>query len=183
MPTTTQQISGGNWELSIGDLLIDAKMLGDITVDFEEGTASAETQAGTFTHPTGRYDTAQASFTLFLPNMDYLGEIFPEQYTAGTGTQTTGNVILGGSACSSTTGKAINIHPVCSNTDDNDIHIFEGIIRHNVNATLSTADSITIDIEIMAQKTSNGIVRFGTGDSTKPSYWDVETQSTKPYTA
>lgn len=179
MVSTTTTLTAGNWELSVGATLIPAELLGDITVDYEEGTSDKETQAGTFSEPTNKPETATATFTLYLPNMDYLQVLYADAYNQPSGsTQTTGNIIFGGDSCTTRTALPINIHPVCNDTDDDDIHIFAGKIRHNFNATLSTSDAVALDCEILMHKGANGIIRFGTGDLTKPSHWDEATQTT-----
>lgn len=42
-----ETLMAGKWEMSIGNTLIPAKLLGDITPNYAEGTVEAKTQAGT----------------------------------------------------------------------------------------------------------------------------------------
>lgn len=178
--TKTKTLTAGNWEMSIGTTLIDAELLGEITITYTEGTTETETQAGTFTMPNGRVEEATAEATIFLPNMDYLQVIFPDAYNAPTGTGTTGNVVLGGSNCSTPQTYEINFHQVCADSDNDDIHIFAAYIIKNVEATLSTDGAFELPVTFNAQKTANGVMRFGTGDLTQKSEWDVASGTTVP---
>lgn len=175
MDNTT--LLGGKYELAIGATLIPAELLGDITVNYEEGTMEASTQAGTRRQPSGKADTAEVTFTLFLPSMDYLKVLFADAYKAGTG-KSGGQIVFGSGSCSTPTPLPINIHPVCDSTDDNDIHIFAGLIDMKFNPTLSTSDTLSIESTINMQPTDNGYLRIGTGDTTAPSHYDVATQKT-----
>lgn len=178
MPITTKTLTAGNWEMAVGATVIPAELLGDITVDYEEGTVERSTQAGNFSEPSYKTDTATATFTLFLPNMDYLQVLYADAYSAGTSPQKTGNIIFGTSECTTRTPLPINIHHTCSETDDDDIHIFAGIIRHVFNNTLSSTDAVQLECEILMQKTDDGVIRFGTGNLTAASRWDATTQTT-----
>ncbi len=179
MATTT--IMAGKWELSVGSTLIPAELLGEIAINYEEGTSEADTQAGTIVTPNGKAETAEATFTMYLPNIDYLKTIYSDLYTGGTGDQKTGNIIFGSNSCKTQTPVEVNIHPVCNATDDDDIH-FSALIIHNFNLTLSTSDPVNIETTMYLQPTEDeGRLRVGTGDTTQPSYWDVTTQKTEAY--
>lgn len=175
----TKTLTAGNWEMSIGNVLIDAELLGEVTITYTEGMTEIDTQAGTFSVPSGRVEEATAEVSIFLPNMDYLQAIFPDAYTAPTGTGTTGNVVLGGS-CTTPQTYEVNFHQVCSDSDNDDIHIFAAYIPTNFNATLATDGAFELPINIYAQKTANGVIRLGTGDTTQKSEWDVTSGTTVP---
>lgn len=177
--TLTDTLMGGKWEMSIGATLIPAQLLGDISPNYEEGTLEAETQAGTRRQPSGKAETAELTFTLYLPNFDYLKVLFADAYQAPTPElQKTGAIVFGSSSCSTRTPLPINIHPVCEETDDNDIHIFSGLASMTFNPTLSTSDAVSIEATIQMQPTDDGYFRVGTGNLTKPSKWDVTKQQT-----
>lgn len=173
-----QSLKAGTYEMSIGDVLIPAELLGDIAVNYDEATTEASTQAGTRVMPLGKPATAEATFTLFLPSMDYLKNLWAEAYNAPTSPQTTGNIIFGDGSCQTRTGLPINIHNVCENTDDNDIHIFAGIVKQTFNPTLSAGEVLQVESTIYMQPTSNGYIRLGTGDLTAVSHYDVATEAT-----
>lgn len=167
--------------MSIGNVLIPAQLLGDITPNYAEGTLEAETQAGTRRQPSGKAETAELTFTMYLPSIDYLKVLWPEAYNEPTAAaQTTGNIIFGGNTCSTTSPLPINIHPVCESDDNNDIHIFAGLVNQTFNPTLSTSDAVAIETTITMQPTNQGYFRLGTGDLSQPSHWDVTTQTTVP---
>lgn len=172
-------LQAGTYEMSIGDVLIPAELLGDITPNYDEATAEASTQAGTRTIPLGKPATAELTFTLYLPSMDYLKTLWEEAYNAPTdASQETGNIIFGNGSCATRTPLPINIHNVCEDTDDNDIHIFGGIVKQTFNPTLSAGEVLTVESTIYMQPTEDGYLRLGTGDLSKPSHWDATTQAT-----
>lgn len=177
MATTT--IMAGKWEMSIGNVLIPAELLGELSISYEEGTSEADTQAGTITTPNGKAETAEATTTIYLPSFDYLKNIYADGYNAG-GEGLAGQVIFGANSCKTQTPVEVNIHPVCDTTDDNDIH-FSALIAHTFNLTLSTSDPVSIETTMYLQPTdANGRLRVGTGDLTQKSYYDVTSQTTKP---
>jgi len=175
---SVQTLKAGTYELSLGDVLVPSELLGDITINYDESTAEASTQAGTRVIPLGKPATAEATFTLFLPSIDYLGNLWEEAYTAGTGTADGGNIIFGNGSCQTRSGLAINIHNVCDKTDANDIHIFSGIVKQTFNPTLSAGEVLQVESTIYMQPTDNGYIRLGTGDTTQKSHYDVASQST-----
>lgn len=176
-----ETLLGGKWEMAIGSTLIPAQLLGDITPNYEEGVISVETQAGVRNQPSGKASTAELTFTLYLPNIDYLKVLFADAYNEPTAeAQKSGNIVFGGNSCSMGTPLPINIHNVCEETDDNDIHIFAGLVNTTFNPSLTTGDSVSVEATVTMQPTENGYFRLGTGDLARPSYYDVETQTTKP---
>lgn len=178
----------GNYEMSVGNVTIPAELLGDLTPNYEEGEISANTQAGTITTPSGKPDTSEFTFNMFLPRknaMKYLSYIWPGAYNAPTAeAQESGNIEFGSKACQAREPQVYHIHNLCDTTDDNDIHIPAGIARMTFNPTLSTSEAVSLSITVSMQPDENGIrLRFGTGDLSQPSRYDVTTQSTVPLTS
>lgn len=173
-----QSLKAGTYEVAIGDVLVPAELLGDITVNYDEATTEASTQAGTRVVPLGKPATAEATLTMYLPSVDYLKNLWQEAYNSPSGAQLTGNIIFGDGSCQTRTGLPINIHNVCEKTDDNDIHIFAGIVKQTFNPTLSAGEVLQIETTIYMQPTSNGYIRIGTGDLTAVSHYDVASEST-----
>ena len=171
---------GGQAEVAINENLIPANLLSEVAVEFTEGTRETETLAGTFSQPTGMLETAQATFTMFLPSMDYLNVLFPDMYTNGTGPRVgEGNVVLSTGACIGTTNTPVNIHYVCDGDNDkNDVFIYNGLVQLNLAMTYNS-DSLSVEVTVFAQPDENGdIARFGSGNLSSVSYFDHETMST-----
>lgn len=172
-------VLGGAAEVSINSKTIPSTLLSEVTVEITEGTRERTTLGGKFSKPSGVLDTAQVSFTMYLPSMDYLKNIFPSKYNAPTAPQTTGNVIIGSDSCATVDAGPVNIHYTCDATDDNDIHIFNGQAMLNFNPTFNDSDDLTIEVTVFAQPDEDGnVVRFGTGDLTAASVWDAATEAT-----
>lgn len=175
---SVQTLKAGTYEVSIGDVLIPAELLGDITVNYDEATTEANTQAGTRVIPLGKPATAEATLTMYLPSIDYLQNLWAEAYNAPSSTQPTGNIIFGDGSCQTRSGLPINIHSVCEKTDDNDIHIFSAIVKQTFNTTLSASEVLSVETTLYMQPTDNGYIRLGTGDLTQASHYDTASEST-----
>lgn len=172
-------VLGGPAEVAINGITIPASLLSEVSVEFTEGTRERETLGGTFTKPSGVLETAQAMFTLYLPSMDYLKNIFPSRYNAPSGEQTTGNVIFNSDMCVTADAGPVNIHYTCEPLDNNDVYIYNGQAALNFNPTYNASDDVTIEVTIYAQPDDDGnIARMGTGDLTSDSYYDATTEAT-----
>lgn len=166
----------GKWELAIGNVLIPADLLGDISVKYSEKVLEFETQAGTTKLPSGIAETAEMTFKLWVPNIDYLGKIWPDYYEAATAG---GGSVTFGKGIPTRMAKPFNLHQAGAKTDESDFHIFAGLASVDVNAELSTSDVFGVEVTVNAQPTDKGYIRIGTGDKTKKSVYDVATQTTK----
>lgn len=173
-------VLGGPAEVAINGITIPASLLSEVSVEFTEGTRERETLGGTFSKPSGVLETAEATFTLYLPSMDYLKNIFPGRYSAPSGEQDTGNVIFNSDTCVSTDAGPVNIHYTCEPLDNNDVHIYNGQAALNFNPTYNAEDDLTIEVTIYAQPDDDGnIARMGTGNLTQDSFYNAEDQVTE----
>lgn len=174
-----QQYLGGQAEVSLNGLTVPATLLSEVAVELTEGTRETATLGGTFTQPTGVFETAQAMFTMYLPSMDYLKTIFADKYNAPTAPQLSGNLIFGSGNCTTQLGTPVNIHFSCDDDDDNDVFFYNGLVQLNFNPTYSTGDSVSVEITVLAQPDDNGnIVRIGTGNLTAKSIYNATTMVT-----
>lgn len=170
---------GGAAEVSINAITIPSTLLSEVTVEITEGTRERNTLGGKFSKPSGVLDTAQVTFTMFLPSMDYLKNIFPGKYNAPTGPQLTGNLIIGSDSCANADAGPVNIHYTCDDTDDNDIHIYNGQAMLNFNPTFNDTDDLMVEVTVFAQPDTTGrVFRLGTGNLTAISHYDAATELT-----
>ncbi len=178
----SQSVLGGPAEVAINGITIPASLLSEVGVEFTEGTRERKTLGGTFTKPSGILETAEAKFTLYLPSMDYLKNIFPGRYNAPSGTQGYGNVVFNSDYCSTTNAGPVNIHYTCDKNDNNDVHIYSGLAALNFNPTYSTDEDIMIEVTVYAQPDANGDVgRMGTGLLSANSVYRASSGTTIPY--
>lgn len=175
-----QDTLGGKAEVSLNGITVPAELLSEVTVELTEGTRERTTLGGTFTRPSGTLDTAQAMFTMYLPSVDYLKDIFPDLYNSPTAPQTVGNLVFGGDACSARTATALNIHFSCDDTDANDVNFPNAQIAYNVSLTYNDSDDLTVEVTAYGQPSASGVARLGTGDLLEPSIWDAASQETVP---
>lgn len=174
-------VLGGPAEVAINGIAIPASLLSEVSVEFTEGTRERETLGGTFSKPSGVLETAQVTFTMYLPSMDYLKNIFPGRYNAPTAPQTTGNVIFNSDMCTTTEAGPVNIHYTCEPNDNNDVYLYAGLAALNFNPTYNASDDVTIEVTIYAQPDEDGnVARMGTGNLTEESIYDPTTETTVP---
>lgn len=168
-----ETLIGGKWEMSVGNVLIPASLLGDLSPNYAEGIMTANTQAGIRNQPSGMAETAELTGTIYVPNYDLIGVIFgiPEGQP----------IKFGGGSCKISVTRPINVHQVCDGKDGkNDIHMYSGLAVVSFNPTLSTSDLLGFDFTIQAQPTNEGYFLLGHPDPENPTYWDVETQTWLP---
>jgi len=103
----------GRADVAMNNTTIPASMLSVINIELTDGTIERSTLGGKFTEPSGLLDTAMAKFTIYLPSIDYLKNIFPGRYNAPTAPQLTGNLIYNADTCQATDAGPVNIHWVC----------------------------------------------------------------------
>lgn len=179
VPTSADSM-GGKASVAINNVEIPSFMLGEITLNFEEGTRTSDRLSGTVNRPSGNFDTAEAS-VVFYPNYwDDLQYFFPDDYNAPTGTADWGNIIFGGGTCSTKVPVPVNIHYECEGTDDRDVYIPNALARVTLDSTYNQTDDLAVTITLMAQPGTQGIVRLGTGDLTQRSIYDPTTETTVP---
>lgn len=177
-------ILGGVAEVSFNEVTIPASLLSEVAVELPEGTRERSTLAGNFTRPSGTIDNPKATFTMYLPSIDYLKNIFPGRYNDPSGTQQTGNIVWSTDTCGSVDAGPVNIHYICNSTDDNDVFFYAGLAQLNFNPTYNNSDELTIEVTIHAQPDTDGnVFRLGTGDLTQPSVWDAEAGDTVAVTS
>lgn len=179
---STTVLEGGKYQMSVDNVLIPGDLLGDIAVQYTEAVKERTTQLGTIRTPAGTVEEASMTFTLFLPNIDYLKNIFPENYNEPTNTGAnarTGNLVFGGNSCQTYNTHIFNIHPTCEANDNNDWH-FEGTVNRDFNPTLNGTDDVSIELTVNMSNSEalGGMLRLGTGDLSQNSKWDPTTQAT-----
>lgn len=175
---------GGLAEVAINGITIPANILSEVNVTLEEGTRERTTLAGVFTRPSGTLSSAMATFTMYLPSIDYLKDIFPEKYNAPTSPQATGNIIWDTETCTVPEVGPVNIHYTCDENDNNDVHFYEGAVQLNFNPTYNGTDDLTIEVTVHAQPDNSGrVYRLGTGNLTAESIYNPTTQVTDVVTS
>lgn len=174
----------GKAEVAVGEMIIKPGFLSEVIVELPEGTRERDSLGGKFTRPSGIVDNPQVRFTLFLPSIDYLKDIFPGRYNAPTGTDTKGNIIANADSCMASDSYPVNVHFVCDENDNNDVYLYSAEPHLNFNLTLNSSDEVTVEVTLFAQEDEDGnIYRLGTGDLTQESVYDAATETTIPVTS
>lgn len=175
MPTLS-----GPATLAFRNFAIPADVLSEVVVTYSEKERERTTLAGTFKRGAGTVDESMVTATLYPPSMDWLGEnILRAKYTSGTGSLP-GNIIFNSDSCSATVDAGpVNIHYVCEDTDDNDVYIYNASLKINFEMTYNAEDDLTVELTFYANPDDDGnIMRFGTGNLTAASHYDVTTEAT-----
>lgn len=174
-------ILGGAADLALGSAVIPAALLGEITPNLVEGTRSSETLGGNRTQPSGQFDTAELSFTLFVPSMDYLKAIWADLYNAPSGGYDAGNLVFGVGSCSSKVPVPANIHYVCDEDSRNDQHFYKALVAMNWNPTMNGSDGFSVEVTVYLQPNEDGnYFQLGSGSLTESVLWDAATQTWVP---
>lgn len=168
---------GGKAELAFGTSVIEPQFLGDMTVNFVEGTRSTSSLAGTITKPSGTYETAEITGNFLLPSMDALKKLYTHLYTASAVEGLPGQVNFGGNTCNEQEAKIVNIHYTCEPNCFNDFHATAGLIKADFNVTYNADGVLTVPFTIVCQpdETTGTYGTAGNGDLTKEAYWDAAT--------
>lgn len=170
---------GGKAEISIGKLTIEPQFLSEIHVELTEGERTIESLAGNITKPSGMIDSAQVAGNFILPSMDALKVLFQEAYEAPTAEGLAGKVSFGSNSCKTKVPLPVNIHYTCEQNGNNDVHIYAGLIKADLDLTYNQSDALTIPFTIYAQPTSKGYAFAGAHDQTKPTIYDPTTNTWK----
>ena len=175
---------GGKVDVSLNGITIPATLISDegVTTTLTEGTREIPTMGGTFTQASGTYDESTVVFNVVLPNMNYLGVLFPDQYTASTDRPTiAGQTIFGGDSCSVRANTPLVVHYTCDPNSDNDVFIPNGAVLASIEMVQNATDPVTVAITVNAQPDDNGVIAIlGTGDLTKPTLWDAAAEAYEP---
>lgn len=171
----------GKAEVAVGDVVVRPSFLSEVVVELPEGTRERDSLGGKFTRPNGLVENPQVRFTLYLPSIDYLKDIFPGRYNAPTGEDTAGNIIANADSCMASDSYPVNIHFVCEENDNNDVYLYSAEPKLDFNLTLNSSDETTVEVTLFAQEDEDGnIYRLGTGDLTQESIYDAESETTVP---
>lgn len=168
------------------NVVIDPQYIGEdgVTVTMTPGTRTITSLAGTTTVPSGAIDEATFSFPLLLPSMNYLGSVFPSNYTPSVDRPTVaGQTVVGGQDCAaSTTAKAV-IHYMCEENSDNDVYIPAALVNPDLSTVFNTADGVAVTVMGYAQPSeelNGGVARYGTGSLTEPTLFSPTTGEYEP---
>ena len=175
---------GGKVDVSLNGITIPATLISDegVTTTLTEGTREIATMGGTFTQASGTYDESTVVFNVVLPNMKYLGVLFPDQYTASTDRPTiAGQTIFGGDSCSVRANTPLVVHYTCDPNSDNDVFIPNGAVLASIEMVQNATDPVTVAITVNAQPDDNGVIAIlGTGSLTEPTLWDATAEAYEP---
>ena len=126
-----------------GEKLIPTELLGDIKTKIAMKTVEKDTQAGTSKRRTNVVDTAEATFTLYLPSLDFLGKIFPEYYASSTAG---GGAVTFGGKNVKVAEMPVNMHQKGAETDENDVHFFKATVNVDFELSQTTSDDPSVEL-------------------------------------
>lgn len=175
---------GGKVDVSLNGITIPAQYLSDdgVVTTLTEAVREIPTMAGTFNQATGTYEEATVVFSVTLPNMNYLKNIFPEMYTASSDRPTiAGQVVFGGNDCTTRENTPVVVHYTCDANSDNDVYIPNGSVTASMEMTQNASDPVTVEVTVNAQPDENGVIAIlGTGDLSEPTLWNATTEQYEP---
>lgn len=155
-----------------------------VTTTITEGTRDINTMAGNFTTPSGTIEEANSVFSVVLPGMNYLKNIFPDLYTASVDRPTlAGQTVFGSSVCTARGSAKLVIHYSCDENSDDDIYIPNAVISYNATVTQNVSDPLMVEITAYAQPSDEiggGVAVYGTGSLEEPTLFDAATGEYAP---
>lgn len=167
---------GGKVDVSLNGVTIPAHYLSDdgVVTTLTESSREIPTLAGTFNQSTGTYEEATVVFTVTLPSMNYLKNVFPDMYTASSDRPTiAGQVVFGGDDCTVRENTPVVVHYTCDPNSDNDVYIPNGSVVASAEITQNVTDPVTVEITVNAQPDNDGVIAIlGTGSLSEPTLWD-----------
>lgn len=180
----------GKKELFIGGTHIPARLLADeaMTITVTPQTTEIASQAGTYNIPNGSFEELSATFTVNIPSVHWLGQIFPGLYKAAAFKRAsllesngeTGQVAFGADACSTIESTKIVLHPVCMGNDSSqDVTLPNAFVSPGGEFTFST-DPFTLEVSVSMMPDEEGAVIFGEGNLQRPAHYDPEVQDFVP---
>lgn len=175
----------GKVDVSLNGVTIPSKYLsGDdgVVSTLTETVREIQTMAGTVRQSTGTYEEANVSFSVVLPNMNYLKNIFPDLYTASSDRPTVaGRVAFGGDDCQVRTNTPLVVHYTCQTNSDNDIYVPNASVTASIEITQNLEDPVVVAITAQAQPDDDGVYAYaGTGSLDEPTIWNPETEEYEP---
>lgn len=178
----------GKVDVSLYGVRIPAALVHEdgVTTTAEEKTMEVPTMDGTMTVATGIFDNVSSQFTLVLPNMDFLKNVMPDLYQAGTAPQTRGRIAIGGNACSVRTNTPLVVHYTCQENSDNDVFIPNASVSASFELNQNANDPVTVQFTANAMPSDDheGVKMFlGVGDLTEKTLWDAEAEAYEPVAA
>lgn len=162
-------------------IVVDPQYIGEdgVTVTMTPGTRTITSLNGTTTVPSGTIDEATFAFPLLLPSMNFLGSVFPANYTPSVDRPAiAGQTIVGGNDCASSVSAKAVIHFVCDQNSDNDIYIPVALVSPDLSTVVNSTDGVSVQVMGYAQPSTElngGVAQYGTGDLTSPSLFSTTT--------
>lgn len=180
----------GKKTVYIGSEEIDPEFVADeaATITVTPGTTEVASQLGTVEYPNGSFEELSATVTIHVPNIRFLGKLFPGlfveadfDYDDEDGEDgSTGQVRFGAYECKTTEAVPVIIHNTCADDSRDDIQIPNALIANGGEFTISLSDPFDVELQITPQPGTEGAVIMGEGSLSQKTLYNPETQSYEP---
>lgn len=176
----------GKVDVSLYGVTIPASLLsGDdgVVTNAEEKTIEINSLDGVITQGTRIFDNVNVTFSVILPSMDYMKNILPDLYEAGTGGQTVGRIAIGGNDCAVAENTPLVVHYSCQEDSDNDIYVPNANVIATFELTQNSDDPVMVSFTANALPSleDDGVKMFlGTGSLTEKTLWNAEEEAYEP---
>lgn len=182
-----------NWSLIgkktvyIGGEEIEPEFVADeaATITVSPSTTEVSSQLGTVSYPNGAFEELSATVTIHVPNMRFLGKLFPglfveSEFDYDGEDERTGQVRFGAYECKTTDPVPVIIHNTCADDSRDDIQIPNALIANGGEFTISLSDPFDVELQITPQPGTEGAVIMGEGSLSQKTLYNPETQTYEP---
>lgn len=174
---------GGKVDVSLNNVTIPAQYLSEdgAVTTITEGEREVATMSGTFKQSSGTFEEVMVVFTVVLPSMNYLKNIFPDMYMPSERPTIAGQVTFGGDDCTIRDNTPVVVHYTCDANSDNDVYVPNGAVIATIEMQQNSSDPVTVEITVNAQPDNTGrLIVIGTGSLTQPTLWDAVSETYDP---
>lgn len=182
MASTNTYSLVGRKTVYIGSETIDSEFLAAeaATITVTPSSTEFDSQLGTYSIPNGSFEELSVTLTLLIPNIRFLGKIFPGLWVEGyededTG-ETMGQVRFGATECRTVDPVPVVIHNTCADGSEDDIQIPQALIAQGGEFTVSRDDPFELEVTITPMPGTEGAIIMGVGDLEGKSLYNPETQ-------
>lgn len=147
MATPNTYIIGQESEVCFNGQTLPCSMIQSIEVTPSQDITEVRSLCG-LAYNKKKTPTVEVKIVLLNRNIELLGALFPQYYTAGPVAGDCGNIIISATSCSTGEGTTapLNIHPICLTSSCNDITLWNADPKLDFGLVINEDDPESIEV-------------------------------------